>query len=268
MTAPVPAGSACSTCAVGQRAERAARAADDEQRVHREHEAVGREREQRPGLAHAAQVHDREQQDAAERELDPVRVERRRRRGDRDDPRRDRDRDRQHVVREQRGPGDEARDRAEVLLRDDVRAAARLVGAHGLPVRERDDREQQRDRDRDRNDPVQRAERDADEDDHRRLGGVRDRRERVGCEDREREELREQRLVELVARHRAADDDPLHDRPSRAAGRARRRLLHLGHSGSKLAPARAPACAFGRDLEMSLSPVGPPRGPILGRERL
>ena len=46
-------------------------------------------------------------------------------RGDREDSGGDGDRDGQHVVDEQRGRGDEARQRAEVLLRDDVRAAAR-----------------------------------------------------------------------------------------------------------------------------------------------
>ena len=49
--------------------------------------------------------------------------------------------------------------RAEVLLRDDVRAAARRVGADGLPVRRDHDHEQHRDRDREREDEPRRRER-------------------------------------------------------------------------------------------------------------
>ena len=51
----------------------------------------------------------------AERERELVRRERGRGRGDREDARGDRDGDRQHVVGEQRGGGDEAGQRAEVL---------------------------------------------------------------------------------------------------------------------------------------------------------
>ena len=76
--------------------------------------------------------------------------ERRRERGHREDPGRDRDGHGQHVVGEERRRPDEARQRAEVLARDDVRPAARLVGAHGLHVGDDDDREQRCDRDRDR----------------------------------------------------------------------------------------------------------------------
>ena len=65
--------------------------------------------------------------EAAERERDLVPGERRGERGDREDAGRDRDGDRQDVVGEQRRGADEGRKRAEVLPRDDVRAAARLV---------------------------------------------------------------------------------------------------------------------------------------------
>ena len=151
-------------------------------------------------------------------------VERRRRRGDREDAGRDRHGDREHVVGEQRRAGDEARQRAEIVLRHDVGAAARLVRLDGLRVRERDDREQRGDRDRDRQDQVERGRAGGEEDDHARLGRVGDGRERVGGEDREREELREERLLHLAGRHRAADDrapdrDPL----------GRLRCLRAGH---------------------------------------
>ena len=79
-----------------------------------------------------------------------------RERGDGEDPRRDRDGDGEHVVGQQGRGRDEAGRCAEVLARDDVRAAARLVDAHRLPVREDHDREQARDRDREREHEVRR----------------------------------------------------------------------------------------------------------------
>src|SRR5438034_9778801 len=72
--------------------------------------------------------------------------------------------------------------------------------------------------------------RSGDEHRQRRLGRVGDRRDRVGREDRERERLREQRLVELAGRSRAADQDSLRSRRADTGGgaescRRRRRLL-------------------------------------------
>ena len=146
--------------------------------------------------------------------------ERRRRRGDREDAGRDRHGHRQHVVGEQRRAGDEARQRAEVVLGDDVGAAARLVRLDRLRVRDRDDREQRGDRDRDRQDQVERRRAGGEQHDHPGLGRVRDRGERVGREDRERQELREERLLHLAGRHRATDDRAPDRRP---AGRRRPR---------------------------------------------
>ena len=102
------------------------------------------QREEQPRLPHAAEVGEDDHEQAEQRETDPVRRERRRERRDREDPGRDRDGDGEDVVGEQRRRGDEARSRAEVLPRDDVRAAARLVDANRLTVREDDDREQAR----------------------------------------------------------------------------------------------------------------------------
>ncbi len=92
-----------------------------------------------------------------ERQSDLVRGERRGERRDGIDPGRDRDSDGEDVVGQQRRGRDEARRRAEVLARHDVRAAARLVHAHRLPVGEDDDPEQARDRDRDREDEMRRG---------------------------------------------------------------------------------------------------------------
>ena len=54
-------------------------------------------------------------------------------------------RDGQRVVDQQRGRGDQAGVVADVLFRDDVRAAAGRVGMNRLTIRERDDGEQRRD---------------------------------------------------------------------------------------------------------------------------
>ena len=75
--------------------------------------------------------------------------EARHRRDERDDAGSDRDGDGEDVVGEQRGRADEARERAEVVLRDDVGAAGGLVDAHRLLVGDDHDREQDSDRDRD-----------------------------------------------------------------------------------------------------------------------
>ena len=116
--------------------------------------------------------------------------------------------------------GDEARERAEVLLRHDIRAATRLVRSDCLRVRHDDDRQHGRDRDRDRQDEIERSNRDRDEDDHRRFGRVGDRGEWIRREDRKGERLRDQGLVHLAGRPRAPDYDPLRDLES--VGRLRR----------------------------------------------
>ena len=115
----------------------------------------------------------------------------------------------QDVVDEQGRGRDEARHRPEVLARDDVGAAARLVRVDGLDVREDDDRHHGRDRDRHRQDVMAGRRGRADQDDERRLGRVGDGRERVGGEDREGEPLGEQRLVHLPARAGSADQSSL-----------------------------------------------------------
>ena len=210
VTAPAPGSSGCGTTALRARARRrTAPKPTADQDEDRRHERVGRDREQDARLAHAAQVGERDQRDAGERQRQLVPLQARHRRGQREHAGGDRDRDGEDVVGEQRRRRDEAREPAEVLLRDDVRAARALVDEHRLPVREHDDREQHGDPDRDREHQMRGAGRGADEHDQRRLGGVRDRRERVGGEDRQREELREERLLHLPRRHRAPDQQPL-----------------------------------------------------------
>jgi hypothetical protein len=105
-------------------------------------------------------------------------------RGEREHAGGDRHRDREYVVDQQRGGPEQARKRAEVLLGDDVRATARLVGADGLAIGDDDDREQQGDGHRDGPDLVRRRRRGCDEHDETRLCGVGDGGERIGCEHR------------------------------------------------------------------------------------
>ena len=117
--------------------------------VHHDDEGVSRESERDPRLANPSQVHDRQQQDQEQRQADLVGRERWGSGRDRKHAGRHRDRDREHVVDEQRRRRNQAGQRAEVLLGDDVRAAAGLVGLDGLGVREDDDPEHDRDRNRD-----------------------------------------------------------------------------------------------------------------------
>ena len=69
---------------------------------------------------------------------------------------RDADGDGQHVVDQQRGRGDERRQPAKVLLRDDVRAAAARVRVNRLAIRKHHDREHRRDDGADRRDEAER----------------------------------------------------------------------------------------------------------------
>ena len=220
---------------------------DADQHEDRRHEGVGRQREQQPGLLHPAQVGNGDQQHADESQGQLVTAQHRNGRREREHARGDRHRDRQHVVREQCGCRDEAGNRAEVVLRHDVRAARALVDENRLAIREHDDCEQCRDRERDREHEMGRARRCRDEHDERRLGGVGNRRKRVGREDRQREPLRQQGLLELGRRHRPADDDPLQ------ACASRFELSCLGH--------RAPSRATSMSRASRCTSVVPYSGP-------
>ena len=113
--------------------------ADPEQREHHQDEEVGRDGEHPPGLPHAAQVAPRDEPDEEDRQPHAVGVETRRGRRDGGDARRDRHRDREHVVGEQRDPGDLRRQEPEVVLRHDVGAAGARVRLDRLAVREEQD---------------------------------------------------------------------------------------------------------------------------------
>ena len=152
-----------------------------------DHEAVGRDREQRPRLADAAQVHRHQHHDEHRRDDRLVAGEGRDRGRGVLDARRDRHRHGQHVVDEQRGTDRDAGGLAEVDGRDLVVATAARVGVHVLAVRRDDGQHHDRDRDADLPRPDVgggAGQRQHDED---LVGGVGDRRERVAGEDRERD---------------------------------------------------------------------------------
>ena len=121
---------------------------------HRDDEGICGQCEEDSRLAHAAEVHDGEQEDEEQRKAHLVRGERRHGGGQGEDTSRDRNGNGEDVVDEQRRGGDEARQGPEVLFRDDICPAARLVRLDGLDVGEHDDREHCRDGQRDRQDEV------------------------------------------------------------------------------------------------------------------
>ena len=200
--------------------------ADSDEHEHRDDEAVGRQCERDPALPDAAEVDERDGSDREDTQLDVPARQGRDGGGNREDSAGHRDRDGQHVIDQQRRGRDEGRDRPEVVHCDDVGAAARLVGTHDLRVRECDDPEQDRDHDREREDEVKRGRRNSDEDDHRGFCRVRDRADRVRREDRQRQELREQGVLELPRRPRTTDEDPLQERRPANAAAARRLDVH------------------------------------------
>ena len=221
-------------------------------------EDVGRDREDVPGLAQAAQVADRDQPDRDERDLDPVVVDRRVDRLELLDRRGRRDRHRHDVVDEQGGRRDEAEQRGEVLARDRVRAAAVGIGPADLAVGQRDDRQQERDPERDLDRVGQRTGRRGDDEDPQDLlGRVGRRRDRVRAEDRQRLDLGEALADLLLARQGTSEDDRLGPGrgPARAGSSGRRpppwrragRVRCSGSTGSAGArPGPGGRRAFGR----------------------
>ena len=143
-------------------------------------EEVGRHREDVARLPDAAQVADGQDREKREAHLDAIRIELWKRRRDREDAGGDADRDRQRVVHQQRRRRNQPGGRPDVLLRDDVGAAAGRVGVNRLPIGEGDDRQQRRDDEADRHRVDERAHARDDERGQDEVGRVGDRRQRVG----------------------------------------------------------------------------------------
>ncbi len=190
--------------------------ADGDDAEGEEHEQIGRDREDVPGLAQAAQVGDGDQRDGHERDLDPEVVGGRDDRLDLGDRRCGRDRDRHHVVDQQGGCRDQPEDRRQVGLGHDVGAAAVRVGATDLPVRDRHDRQQDRDGDRDLERQDQRAGAGHQQHAQDLLGRIGRRADRVRAEDGQGLGLGQPFADLLLGRQRAAEDHRAHpvDQPS------------------------------------------------------
>ena len=207
---------------------------DDQQREDRDDERVRGHGEERSRLLDPSQVRQRDQYDEPDRQLHPVGAQPGHRRDQREHAGDHRHGDGQHVVRQQRGRGQQSGPRAEVLLADDVGAAAVRVRAHRLAVRGHHDHQEDRDRARDRHRHADAG--DARDEQHAQdlLGRVRDRGEGVGGEHRQREDLGEEGVLEPFARDRAPQQQPLDDLAGGALG------LRVVHAADATRSARRP----------------------------
>ena len=172
-------------------------------------EEIGRQGEERPRLADAPQVGRGDRGDAEHAEQHAIVVERRERGGERGDPRRHAHRDGEHVVDEERGARDQARQRAEVVLRDDVGAPTLRIGQDGLAIRAGDDGDQEADRDADGHRIAERGGAREHQDEQDLLGRVGDGGQGVRREHRERASLGQPLVSGLSRRERPADEDLL-----------------------------------------------------------
>ena len=116
--------------------------ADRDDHEQAQDEQVGRRDEHDAGLAHTAQVHQRDEREDAETQQQGVRLESRDRGNQRADARRDPDRDDEHVVQQQRRRGQEPGQLPQVVARDRVGSAAGRIRADRLSVRQVDDQQQ------------------------------------------------------------------------------------------------------------------------------
>ena len=150
-------------------------------------------------------------------------MELRKRRRDRQDAGGNADGDGERVVDQERRRGDQTRIVSDVLLGDDVRAAAGRVGVDRLTVREGDDGEQCGDDQADRDRVDERAEARDHEGREDEVGGVGDRRQGVGGQHRQAGDARQALVVGEVRWNRLADKEAL-DR-KRGAFRHSRALI-------------------------------------------
>src|SRR5207249_5441148 len=140
----------------------------------------------------------REQGDAPDGQPHLVRRERRHGGGDGDRAGGDAHGHGQHVVGEDGGGGDQAGDRPKVLPGDDVGAASPRVRPDGLPVGRDHHGQQPGDGQAERDHQRQGGGPGGHQHQHHLLGGVGDRRQRVGGEDREGQVLGQELVLQLV----------------------------------------------------------------------
>ena len=203
--------------------------ADRDDRQGQADEQVGGDGEDVARLAQAAEIGDRDERDGDERDTDAVVVHGRDDGLDLGDRGRRRYRDRHDVVDEQRGRRDEAHDRCQIGLRDDVGPAAVGIGAADLAVGHGNDREQDRDRDRDLDTEEHRGGAGDQQDPQDLLGGVGGRGDGVRTEDGQRLAFRQAFADLLLAGQRAPEEDrpgPVEESTGRGQGDARGGLGH------------------------------------------
>ena len=129
--------------------------------------------------------------------------------GNRRNSGRDADGDGQHVIDQKRARGYKRRRLAEIVLRDDVRAATARVGVNRLAVREDDDRENRGDDKRDRAGQAERADADENQDAQDFLGRIRHRGKWVGRQHRKAREARQPLMMGKVRRNGLTDNQLL-----------------------------------------------------------
>ena len=163
-------------------------------------------REEQSRLADTSEIRQRQQHDAGSERATLCVSKDGSGGGESEDSRCHRDRNREDIVDEQGRRREQAGQAPQIVARDHICSAARLVGAHRLPVGKYDDREQCRDRGGDREDEVRRARRGGDEDNECRLGRIGDGGKGSDAKTGQRELLREQGVVHLAARPWPADE--------------------------------------------------------------
>src|SRR5690606_2081680 len=184
-------------------------------------------------------VADHQGYDGEHGNTDSVRVQPGRGGGDGSDAGRNAHRDRQGVVDQQRGPGDQGRAGAEVVLGHGVGAAAQGVGEVRPAVGEAVDDEQRGDGAADRDDVAIRRGSGEDEEQEDVLGGIGGRGDGVGAENRQRLRLGQALMCLLRRAERRADEQPAElavETPDRAAGFGRRGhdVARLGRAGAQV----------------------------------
>ena len=156
---------------------------------HAGHIQVGGDGEDPPGLAQAAQVAPGQQDDEADRDHHPPRLQGVEGRGEGGRAGRDAHGHGQDVVDDQGRPGDRGDQAAEVVPADHIGPARGAVGLDDLPIRQHQDAEQPGDGDRDRQGQPDRGRPGEHQDQEDLLGGIGGGGDRVGGEHGQRDPL-------------------------------------------------------------------------------
>jgi hypothetical protein len=146
-------------------------------------EKIGGEHEGEAGFAQAAEIEDGDDNENADAESDGVRLKTRNGGDERADSGGDTDGRGENVVGEQSGGGKQAGQRAEIVARDRVGAAAVGISGNGLAIRKINDDEQDDDRGAERANVVEAGESEGDEQAESGFGAVRGGAESVEPED-------------------------------------------------------------------------------------